>query len=87
MADTAEGRQLTLQRLAFSAQDELARVQDAGGGGQELGPQRRVLAGQVDERNHLNLGPESATPVPSRELNTFPSPSRCTEKRNSSSAL
>src|SRR6266508_3631677 len=86
-ADAAQGRQLALQRLTFGAEDELARVEDARDGGAQLLPERRVLAGQVDERDHLNLGPESKVLAPTFELRTFPSPSRCSEKRNSSSAV
>src|SRR5262249_9187994 len=83
----AERRQLLLERPTFGAQHEVARVDHAGCDGQQLAPERRVLTWQVDERNHLNLGSESADPTPTPVVATCPRPSRLSEKRNSLSEL
>src|SRR5206468_8988370 len=85
--DAADGGQLLLERPALGAQHELARVEHAGGGGEQLGPEGRVLAGQIDERNHLNLGSELVAPPPTLVSTTFPSPRRLSENRNSLSGF
>src|SRR5438445_6836481 len=85
--DAADGGQLLLERPALGAQHELARVEHARGGGEQLGPEGRVLAGQIDERNHLNLGSELVAPPPTLVSTTFPSPRRLSEKRNSLSGF
>jgi len=67
----AQRRQLLLERLALGAEHELAGVDHTGGRGEQLGAERGVLTSQVDERNHLNPGFESAPPAPTRVLRTF----------------
>src|SRR3972149_236643 len=74
VAHAAERGDLGLQGLPLGAEDEAARRQDALGGGEQLRPERRVLAGQVDLRDHC----------PGR-LPTWPTPRRFTEKFTSSS--
>src|SRR4030095_5019690 len=59
----------------------------AGSRGEQIGAERRVRAGEIDERNHLNLGSESVVVAPARVLRTLPSPSRLSEKRNSLSGF
>src|SRR4029434_7222402 len=75
------------ERPPLGAEDEVARVDHAHEGGVQLAAERRVLPGQIDERDHLKLGPLSITLAPILVFTTFPIPSRCSEKRISSSAF
>src|SRR5207249_11537211 len=82
--DAARESELPLERPPLAAQDEFAPVEHARHRREELRPERRVLAGQVDERDHLRRAPESL--APSRADSTPPTPSRLSEKRNPLSA-
>src|SRR5207249_7432362 len=74
MADAARDGDLVLERPALVAQDELAPVEHAGHRREELCAESRVLAGQVDEGDHLRRAPD--LPPPSRVASPPPPPSR-----------
>src|SRR2546429_300585 len=84
-ADAAGDGEPLLERPPLAAQDELAGVEHARHRGEELRAERRVLAAQVDERDHFRRAPDSL--APRRVDSTPPTPSRLSVKRNSLSAV
>ena len=84
MPRPGELRQLRLQRAALGAEHELAAIEHALGGRHQLALEGRVLAREIQERNHREL-PPSMAPRPTRVLMGPLTPSRFSVKRTSSS--
>src|SRR3989441_5079361 len=76
-----------LRRLCRQIQKDVREPRAITGGDPPAGARPCRQTDELEERDHLYLGPESSMLAPIFVLRTFPSPSRCSEKRNSSSAV